>query len=190
MAYHLEYRFGGWDGGPDSGGPPTDPFDPILNPDLFEGVLPRRVIAFLIDAFLIAAPVALAAVCIFIFGIVTFGLGWALFWVLSPGAVVWAVCYYGLTLGGSHSATIGMRAAELEMRTLRGYPSYFVLGAVHAILFWISVSALTPLVLLICFFNHRRRLLHDILMGTIVTNNQTRARRLRESGPTQFGPFR
>ncbi len=53
------------------------------------------------------------------------------------------------------SATIGMRIMDIEMRTWYGSPAYFVLGAVHAIVFWITVSALTPFVLLVCLFNAR-----------------------------------
>jgi uncharacterized RDD family membrane protein YckC len=158
-------------------------FDPILNPERFEGVLPRRVIAFVIDVIVIAVPVVLAAIFIFLFGIITLGVGWVLFWLLSPAAIIWALFYYGLTFGSPQSATIGMRMVDIEMRTWYGAPAYSLLGAVHALLFWVSVSALTPLVLLVCFFNHRRRLLHDIILGTIVINNAQRARRIREFGP-------
>jgi uncharacterized RDD family membrane protein YckC len=158
-------------------------FDPVQSPELFEGVLPRRVIAFVIDVMVIGVPVVLAAIFIFLLGIITLGVGWLLYWVLSPAAIIWAILYYGLTLGGPQSATIGMRVVDIEMRTWYGAPSYFVLGAVHAILFWILISALTPLILLVCFFNHRRRLLHDILLGTIVINNEQRARRLSVYGP-------
>ena len=90
---------------------------------------------------------------IFAFGIVTLGLGWALFWLLSPGTVIWAMVYFGVTLGSPPSATIGMRVMDLEMRTWYGAPAYFVLGAVHAIAFWITVSFFTPFVLLVGFFN-------------------------------------
>jgi uncharacterized RDD family membrane protein YckC len=93
-------------------------------------------------------------------------------------SVVWALFYYGSTLGGPQSATIGMRAMDIEMRTWYGAPSYFVLGAVHAIVFWVTVSALTPFILLVCFFNARRRLLHDFLVGTVVVNNSARAQSL------------
>jgi uncharacterized RDD family membrane protein YckC len=72
-----------------------------------------------------------------------------------------------------------MRVMDLEMRTWYGAPAYFVLGAVHVILFWISVSALTPFILLVPFFNRRRRLLHDILLGTVIVNNPQRAAALR-----------
>jgi uncharacterized RDD family membrane protein YckC len=36
-------------------------------------------------------------------------------------------------------------------------------------------------VLLVPFFNERRRLLHDILLGTVVINNKARASVLRSS---------
>lgn len=149
-------------------------YDPARNPELFEGVLPRRIIAFFIDVILVLAPVGLAGILIFLFGLVTFGLGWALFWLISPGTVIWALVYYGSTFGGPASATVGMRVMDLEMRTWYGAPCYFVLGAVHAVVFWLSMSA-TPLVLLVAFFNARRRLLHDIVLGTVVINNKARA---------------
>ncbi len=154
-------------------------YDPATQPELFEGVLARRVVAFVIDFIIIAIPVVLAAMFIFAFGIVTLGLGWVLYWLLPPGSVIWALVYFGMTLGGPRSATIGMRTMDLEMRTWYGAPAYFVLGAVHAIVFWFSVSALTPFILLVAFFNERRRLLHDILLGTVVINNEQRAAALR-----------
>src|SRR5215203_6792755 len=150
-------------------------YHPNTNPELFEGVLARRFLAFIIDAVIIAVPVLLATIFIIIFGLVTFGLGWLLFWLWSPAAIIWAICYYGFTFGSPASATIGMRMMDLEMRTWYGAPAYALLGAVHAILFWISVSALTPLILLVGLFNQRRRLLHDILLGTVVINNPARA---------------
>jgi len=49
-----------------------------------------------------------------------------------------------------------------------------VLGAMHAVLFWISISFLSPLVLLVGLFNSRRRLLHDVVLGTVIINNSVR----------------
>ena len=149
-------------------------YDPATQPELFDGVLARRVVAFIIDFIVISIPVALAAMFIFAFGIVTLGLGFALYWLLPSATVIWAVVYFGATLGGPTSATIGMRVMDLEMRTWYGAPAYFVLGAVHAVLFWISVSFLTPLVVLVGLFNGRRRLLHDIILGTVVINSSVR----------------
>jgi len=156
-------------------------YDPVANPELFQGVLARRVIAFFIDFLIITVPIGLTGLFILLFGVFTFGIGWLLFWLLSPAAVIWAIVYYGLTFGSAASATIGMRMMDLEMRTWYGAPAYFVLGAVHAIVFWITISALTLLILLVGLFNQRRRLLHDMLVGTIVINNPARAAALRQA---------
>ncbi|MGZ5802836.1 MAG: RDD family protein [Xanthobacteraceae bacterium] len=150
-------------------------FDPVTNPELFNGVLSRRVVAFVIDVIVIAAPVVAAAILIVVFGIITLGLGLILLWPLHAAAIVWAILYYGFTLGGSASATVGMRVMDLQMRTWYGAPAYFVLGAVHAIAFWISVTMLSPLVLLVGLFTRRKQLLHDLLLGTVVINSPVRA---------------
>src|SRR6195256_6896453 len=79
-------------------------FDPWLQPELFRGVGTRRVFAFLIDIVVLAIPVILACLFIVVFGVVTLGLGWALFWLVSPASVIWALIYYGASLGGPPSA--------------------------------------------------------------------------------------
>ena len=154
-------------------------YDPVANPELFDGVLARRVVAFLIDFLILAVPVVFAAMFLSVVTIVTFGLGIVFFALLWPAMVIWAIVYYGMTLGSPASATIGMRVMEIEMRTWYGAPAYFMLGAVHAVVFWVTVSAITPLILLVCLFNGRRRCLHDILVGTVVINNAERSAALR-----------
>jgi len=164
---------GGWGRG--GGDFQPHAFDPYLEPELFRGVLTRRVFAFIIDVIVLSVPVILAVLFIAVFGLVTLGLGWALFWLVSPASVIWALVYYGATLGGPHSATIGMRVMDLELRTWYGAPGYFLLGAMHAVLFWISISVLSPFVVLVGLFNGRRRLLHDFVLGTVIINNSVRA---------------
>jgi uncharacterized RDD family membrane protein YckC len=158
-------------------------YDPRVSPELFEGVLARRVIAFVIDLVIIAMPVMFLAMFMVAATIATLGLAGLFFALLSPLfwplIVVWALCYYGLTFGGTASATVGMRVMDLEMRTWYGSPAYFLLGAVHGLGFWLCVSFLTPLILLVGLFNERRRLLHDILVGTVVINSPARAQLLR-----------
>ena len=113
--------------------------------------------------FMLAAAIATLGIAAFLFALLS-----PLYW---PLIVIWAICYYGFTLGSPASATLGMRVMDLEMRTWYGAPAYFVLGCAHAILYWLTVSFLTPFILLVGFFNHRGRLLHDILLGTVVINN-------------------
>ncbi len=173
--------------GPGQMGPSADSrphaYDPLTNPELFDGVLARRLIAFIIDAVVISVPIILATIFILIFGLLTFGLGWFLFWLWWPAAVVWALIYYGITLGSPQSATMGMRVMNIQMRTWYGGPSYFLLGVAHAILFWLTVSLLTPFILLVGFFSSRRRLLHDMLIGTVVVNHPSRIHPPYDAGP-------
>jgi uncharacterized RDD family membrane protein YckC len=157
------------------GGVQPHAFDPLTQPELFRGVAIRRVFAFLIDLVVISIPVILGYLFIAVFGLITLGLGWALFWLAWPASVVWAILYYGASIGGEHSATVGMRVMDLELRTWYGSPGYFVLGAMHAVLFWVSISFLTPLIVLVGLFNGRRRLLHDIILGTVVINSSVRS---------------
>ncbi len=154
-------------------------FDPISQPEYFEGVLSRRLMAFCIDATIIIAPIVMLAFFIFVFGIITLSLGWMLFPVLGPAFVIWAIWYNAVTLGSPASATLGMRAMGLEMRTWYGAPMYSLLGAVHAVAYWLSMSIFTPFIVLVALFNGRRRMLHDFAVGTVLVNNETRASDLR-----------
>jgi uncharacterized RDD family membrane protein YckC len=142
-------------------------YDPDTQPELFEGVLSKRIVAFVVDAVLIVALLIPAALVVFVLGVITLGIGWLLYPVLF---ILVALGYVGLTLGGPASATPGMRLAGLEMRTWSGAPMFTLLAIIHALLFWFSVSILTPLILLVGLFTSRRQLLHDLLLGTVVVN--------------------
>jgi uncharacterized RDD family membrane protein YckC len=48
---------------------------------------------------------------------------------------------------------------------------YSLLALVHAIGFWFSVVVLTPFILLVSLFSPQKRLLHDIVLGTVVIRN-------------------
>src|SRR3979409_894008 len=91
------------------GGVQPHAFDPLLQPELFRGVATRRVFAFLIDLVVLSIPVILGYLFIAVFGLLTLGLGWALFWLAWPASIVWAIVYYGASLGGPQSATPGVR---------------------------------------------------------------------------------
>ena len=160
-----------WRNNPSASASAQQAYDPWLQPELFRGVLTKRSFAFLIDLVILSIPIILAVLFVTLFGIVTLGLGWFLFWLISPFSVIWALLYYGMTLGGPNGATVGMRMMDIEMRTWSGERPYFILGAVHAVLYWVSVSFLSPLVLLVGLFNGRRRLLHDVVLGTVFINS-------------------
>lgn len=144
-----------------------DAFDPVAHPELFEGVRSRRIFAFFIDVVAIALLTLAAGVVVFFLGIFTFGLAF-LFYAFLGQAV--ALLYAAFTLGGPNAATPGMRAMGLEMRLWYGAKPYPLLAAMHALLFWFSVALLTPFVLLVALFSGRKRLLHDLILGTVVMN--------------------
>ena len=140
-------------------------FDPARQPDLFDGVRSRRILAFLIDVAFILVWMAVASAVIAVLGLLTLSLGWLLF------ALVWPfvpILYIAFTLGGSRSATPGMRMAGLQMRTWYGAPMYPLLAIVHGVLFWFFIVALTPFVLVVGLLNPRKRLLHDYISGTVL----------------------
>jgi uncharacterized RDD family membrane protein YckC len=154
--------------------PRPEILDPVTEPALYEGVLTRRVFAFLVDVVILSVPVAVVSLVLLMFAVVTLGLGWPLLWLISPASAIWAIVYYGASLGGPHAATPGMRLMGIRMMTLNGGSPYFLLGAGHAILYWLSMTLLSPLVVLVAPFNRRRRLLHDFALGTVVVNDRPR----------------
>src|SRR5438045_4080613 len=137
MSYSGSGDTGAWR---NDGGVPPHAFDPWTQPELFRGVLTRRVFAFLIDLVVLSIPVILAYVFIAVFGLITLGLGWLLFWLVWPASVIWAIVYYGASLGGPHSATLGMRVMGLELRTWYTARGGLVLGGPHAVPLWIAAS--------------------------------------------------
>ena len=70
------------------GGVQPHAFDPDLQPELFRGLLTRRTFAFLIDLVVLSIPVILGYIFIAVFGLITLGLGWALFWLAWPASIV------------------------------------------------------------------------------------------------------
>ena len=143
-------------------------FDPLREPQLFTGVLGKRVLAFIVDVILLGVFEILAVLVIVALGLVTFGVAWFLF--ALPFFAIVAVLYVALTLGGPKAGTPGMRVAGLAIRSTDGARIGFFIAAAHVILYWVSISMLTPLILLIGLFSNRKRLLHDMLLGTVVMN--------------------
>lgn len=150
-------------------------FDPGRVPLCYEGVRTRRMLAFCVDVALIIVLMILATAVIGLLGLFTLGLGWLLLPLVWPFL---AILYTMFTLGGSQSATPGMALMGLVMRTWQGAPIYPILGAMHGLLFWFSVTLLTPFILLISLMNPRKRLLHDMILGTVLV----RAAALEDGG--------
>lgn len=134
----------------------------------YDGVRTKRVLAFLIDYLIVGLLVIPFAILVLLFGLLTFGLGWMLFGILVPAV---AIVYIWNTLGGPNQATVGMRMMGIRLDRLDGQPIDGMLAVVHSVLFWAGNAVLTPLVLLVTLFAERKRTLHDLLLGTVVTRS-------------------
>ncbi len=127
------------------------------------GVRTARIFSFFIDYLIVVVLSIPFAVIVGLLGLLTFGLGWMLYAILP--AVV-AVFYLALTMGGPNQATVGMAAMGIKIRKLEGGRVDPFLAILHGVLFWLFASM--PLLLLISFVSSKKRLLHDVLLGTYV----------------------
>jgi hypothetical protein len=48
---------------------------------------------------------------------------------------------------------------------------YPLLAVLQGLVFWVLVSLLTPVILVVGLMSNRNRLLHDMLLGTIMLNS-------------------
>jgi uncharacterized RDD family membrane protein YckC len=134
---------------------------------LTRGVVSRRFWAYLVDLIVIAIWSGIVCIAIFMIGLLTLGLGWALFALVPLTAII----YNAVTIGGSSQATVGMRFAGLKVLdvTTGGRPSALA-AAVHALLFYVAVSTfiLWACDVLLGLFRDDGRFGHDLLTGLMV----------------------
>jgi uncharacterized RDD family membrane protein YckC len=135
---------------------------------VYEGVRTRRVLAFCIDYLTVALLTIPFFVLVFLFGLITLGLGWALYGVLFPTV---ALFYVAASLGGRRQATWGMQLMSIRLARLDGKVVDPVLAVVHTVLFWAGNVILTPFILLATLVLDRKRTVHDLLLGTVVTRS-------------------
>jgi uncharacterized RDD family membrane protein YckC len=148
------------DASPGAGMPDPDTF-----PEVYEGILPRRVLAYLVDLVCIGAIAAAAAILFAVLWLLSLGLLGPLLWLLF---CLVPLAYHTILLAGPHSATLGMRLFDLELRSVTGERPGLLQALAQTALFYISVGATGSLILLVALFNRRRRTLHDWLSGTVM----------------------
>jgi uncharacterized RDD family membrane protein YckC len=132
-----------------------------IDPARLDGVLVRRIAAYLIDILLVGALWTAAALMAFGATVLSFGLlggGFALLGLIP-------LAYSTLTIG-LRGATFGQQLFDLEVRdqSLRR-PSVFQ-ALIQTVLFYATVPTTGGLALVAVFFFARRRTLHDLLSGT------------------------
>jgi uncharacterized RDD family membrane protein YckC len=142
-----------------------------LRADPFEEILPRRVIAYLIDLLPIGlcslvASAVLAALTLLSFGLLGF------LWRLLPPV---AVLYTAFWIAAPGSATIGMRFASLTLRRLDGGRPTLLQALLFAVLFYVTAGLTSWLILLLPLVTARHRAAHDLLSGTIMLRSDRAA---------------
>jgi uncharacterized RDD family membrane protein YckC len=151
--------------------------DPKSAPELFDGVLTRRVLAYLVDlAFLITITVLISMVGM-VLGFFTLGLAWLALPVVIPIAILG---YYAVTLGSPMRATVGMSMFDIVLTPARGRPLDGLAILIHPIVFWITVWVAWPVSLAFALFTPRRQMVHDYVAGTLMLRRSPMARRWAE----------
>jgi uncharacterized RDD family membrane protein YckC len=130
-----------------------------------ENVRTRRVLAFIVDYLLVAMLSLMAGVVVFFLGFFTFGLAWLLYFVL-PALV--AIFYVATTMGGPNQATLGMQFFALKIYREDGGNIDPYLAILHSVMFWVAHIVLTPFMLALSLFSSKKRLVQDMLLGTVI----------------------
>ena len=170
------------DSGPDSANPRwrNAPPDPLGGADFYQGVMSRRIFAYMADVVILAVLLTGAWMVAVAAGIVTMGLLFPLLWA-AIACIPFA--YHTLLIGGRRSATLGMRLFDIEVRDWEGGRPNMLQAAAMTAVFYISVGITAWLVLAIAPFNNYHRTLHDFATRLVVVRSPRRA-----AAPSQLTP--
>lgn len=157
--------------------------DPASAPELFDGLLTRRIIAYFVDVVILGMIVVALGVLGAILGLFTFGLAFASLVIVVPGAIV---LYYASTLGSRRRATIGMQLMDLVLTRTRGRPLDGWMAFLHALVFWVTVWISLPVSLLFVLFTPRRQMLHDLVMGTLMVRRSPMVQHWQRMGAAAY----
>lgn len=142
--------------------------DPVHDSQFYDGVPIRRFVAFGIDLTVIIALWCIVLIIGVVVSILTLGLGTPLAVALFSAT---GFLYRWIMLAQC-SATLGMILTGIEVRGPSGAPVDPVMAFLHVAGFYVSVF-LTPLLVIGWFLmalSPYRRLLHDLVLGTVVIN--------------------
>ena len=147
--------------------------NPSSAPALFEGLLTRRVFAFLIDLVIMGILILAFTFVGLVAGFLTFGLAWLALAFVVPASII---VYYGATLGSSRRATLGMQMMDIVLTPTRGQPLDGWMALIHAAVFWLTTWISWPLSLAFALFTPRRQMIHDLVTGTLMVRRSPMVR--------------
>ncbi|MEL7098307.1 MAG: RDD family protein [Pseudomonadota bacterium] len=141
--------------------------DPHYQPDFYAGVVPKRLLAWVVDTVLIT-------LLTIVVGIISFGVGLFLFFAVFG---VLGFIYRFVTLANG-SATWGMRFVGVELRTANGTRFDATAAFLHTLGYTVSL-AVPPLQLVsvvLMLISSRGQGLTDIVLGTAMLNRRAAVR--------------
>jgi len=157
-------RDAAWDG---------EPPRPLEEPDLFDGVLWRRVVGYGIDVLVLMIVFSVLGLIVFL----SFGLLAPINLAIAP---LVPIAYHTFFIGRD-AATPGMKFMDVETRTWMGGRPDYLQAFLMTILFYASIALTWLLVLLVPLFNDRRRTLHDLISGIVVVRQSQLAAGIYEA---------
>jgi uncharacterized RDD family membrane protein YckC len=134
------------------------------DPALYDGVMPRRVLAYLIDAAFLFFG---SWVIVLILGVLSLGVA---FFFVAFIFMALALAYHSGFIA-KNAATPGMALMGLRVATMQGGRPDLSQALLNTIVFYVSVVVTVWIVLLVPLLNDRRRTLHDFLAGTVVVRD-------------------
>lgn len=137
--------------------------DPKTQSGFYEGVVTKRLLAWVID-------ISMIAVIIVPIFIATLGLA---FFIAAPLWFVISFLYRWATLS-NRSATLGMRVMSIELRSARGQRLDGGTAFIHTLGYFLSSGMfLVQLVSIACMLGSRRgQSLTDLALGTVMLNQR------------------
>lgn len=139
--------------------------DPLLHPELYDGVALRRTLAFCLDMMIIGTVLAVAWTAATVLAVITFGL------ILVPlglGTLAFVILYDVLTIGGPASGTPGMQLFGVKAINWAGGRPDNVQALLMSVVFWALFLPTSGLSAVVALLNPRWRCAHDFLSGVVV----------------------
>jgi uncharacterized RDD family membrane protein YckC len=141
----------------------------VRDDEFIEGVMTRRCLAWLIDMLLISMILIPVFFVLFLFGLLTLGLGFGAMAVLPAVPFL----YHFLSLLHSSSATPGQVVMGLTVRRDEDLgPPTGLQALIFTVVFYLTMAT-SGLLLLVALFTVRHRTLHDLASDLVVVRRRT-----------------
>ncbi len=139
------------------------PPDPLDDPDLYDGIMWRRVVGYAVDVLILMVILMAVGLVLYFIDVLSFGLLLPLKFLIPP---LVPLAYHSYFIGHD-GATPGMRMFDVEVRAWTGGRPDYLQAFLMTVLFYVTVMFTFWLILIFALFNDRNRTAHDYLSGAV-----------------------